>query len=52
MQNRTNSEVSNSCCRVLNNYTYTYTCRCMQNHNGDTIIKTSDTVLRKIYLSL
>ena len=27
------------------------TCRCMQNHNDDTI-KTSDTVLRKIYLSL
>ena len=25
---------------------------CMQNHNDDTTIKTSDTVLRKIYLSL
>ena len=30
---------------------YSYADTCMQNHN-DTIIKTSDTVLRKIYLSL
>ena len=34
------------CCIAMNNYTYIY----MQNHNNDTI-KTSDTVLRKIYLS-
>ena len=30
---------------------YKHICRCMQNHNDDTI-KTSDTVLRKIYHSL
>ena len=33
-----------------NHITYTSTYACMQNHNDDTI-KTSDTVLRKIYLS-
>ena len=39
------------CCVAMTNYTNTYTSACMQNHNNDTI-KTSDTVLRKIYLSL
>ena len=33
----------NRCCILI--------CRCMQNHNNDTV-KTSDTVLRKIYFSL
>ena len=32
-------------------YSYSSISACMQNHNDDTI-KTSDTVLRKIYLSL
>ena len=38
------------CCIAMTNYTNTYAYACMRNHNDDT--KTSDTVLRKIYLSL
>ena len=42
--------------RVILLYSYIihihlHICRCMQNHNDDTI-KTNDTVLRKIYLSI
>ena len=36
----------------LPNYCCILICRCMQNHNDDTIIRTGDTDLRKIYLSL
>ena len=40
---------------TMTNYTntwYIYIYICIQNHNDDTIMKTSDSVLRKIYLSL
>ena len=44
------------CCiaMTMTNYTntwYIYIHICMQNHNDTTIIKTNDTVLRKMYLS-
>ena len=36
---------------IMDSLCYILICRCMHNHNDDTI-NTSDTVLRKIYLSL